>query len=235
MEFDNTFEVPAGPDRVWAHMLDVEAVVPCVPGGELTEVVDDRTWKGKITVKLGAMTLSFKGTVTMTERDEGARRVVLDAKGMEAKGKGQATAKVTSTMTPTDDGGTRVDIHTNLSLSGQAAQMGRGMVADVSKRLTDEFADCVASQLTAAPAPTTGEAPEAPGETQAGEVPAASDTTGAKPSAAATAGQAPGGAAGPREAARAGKPVAGGRLALWAVWRAIVRGVRRLFGRDEAR
>lgn len=214
MEFDNHFEVPAAPDTVWAHLLDVEAVVPCMPGAELTETVDDSTWKGKVTIKLGAVSLTFKGTVTMTERDEANRRVVLDAKGMEARGKGQATATVTSSMEPTDDGGTRVTMHTDLSLSGQAAQMGRGMIADVSQRLASEFADCVAGQLRAPAAAAAGEA--ATGEAAA-EAGAAGPAAGTRPAG---------------RAAQQTRAVGGIRLGLWALWRAVRRGVRRLFGRE---
>lgn len=219
MEFDNHFEVSVSPERVWDHLLDVEAVVPCMPGAELTETVGDDTWKGKVTVKLGAASLSFKGTVSMTERDAESRRVVLDAKGMEARGKGQATAVVTSTMSPTDDGGTRVDIHTELTLTGQAAQMGRGMIGDVSRRLTGEFADCVAEQLrqgSAEPAPDGVEpfgpaAATDPQPAATGPKPAATNPQPARPTASAA-------------------PVSGLRLGAWAVWQALKRGVRRLFG-----
>lgn len=233
MEFDNQFEVPAPPERVWAHLLDVEAVVPCMPGAELTETVDDRTWKGKVTIKLGAVSLTFKGTVSMTERDDEAKRVALDAKGMEARGKGQATATVTSTMTATDDGGTRVDMHTDLSLSGQAAQMGRGMIGDVSQRLASEFADCIAEELTAQPASGAGAA--AAGATGTGDT---GGTTGTGPAAGTATGaeRTEGGAAagGQARSRTRRKEIGGIRLTLWAVWRAIKRGARRLVGRGES-
>ncbi|HXF36599.1 MAG TPA: SRPBCC family protein, partial [Actinomycetota bacterium] len=92
MLIENEFEVPAPVDRLWEHLLDVERVAPCMPGAELTEVVDDRTWKGKVNVKFGPVSLSFAGTVTMEERDDAAHRVVLKAQGMEQKGKGAASA-----------------------------------------------------------------------------------------------------------------------------------------------
>lgn len=223
MKFDNHFEVPAPPEQVWAHLLDVEAVVPCMPGAELTETVDERTWKGQVTIKLGAVSLTFKGTVSMTERDDEAKRVALDAKGMEARGKGQATATVTSTMTATADGGTRVDMHTDLSLSGQAAQMGRGMIGDVSQRLASEFADCIAEELTAQPtSPTAGAA-------AAGSAGAGDTTAGAKRG---TAGDAAAG--GQARSSTHRKEIGGIRLTLWAVWRAIKRGARRLVGRGES-
>lgn len=234
MEFDNQFEVPAPPEQVWAHLLDVEAVVPCMPGAELTETVDDRTWKGKVTIKLGAVSLTFKGTVSMTERDDDAKRVALDAKGMEARGKGQATATVTSTMTATDDGGTRVDMHTDLSLSGQAAQMGRGMIGDVSQRLASEFAECVAEELTAQP--TSGAAAAAGGTGATGDTAGTTGTGEVAGTAAGTERGTTGGAAagGQTRSSTHRKEIGGIRLTLWAVWRAIKRGARRLARREES-
>ena len=96
MEIENEFTVPAPIDHVWAYLLDVERVAPCMPGAELTEVVDDTTWKGKVSMKLGPVSLSFAGTVTMQDRDDQAHKIVLSAKGMEQKGKGAANASVTS-------------------------------------------------------------------------------------------------------------------------------------------
>ncbi len=156
MELENSFEVSAPPERAWEFMLDVERVAPCMPGAELTEIVDDRTWKGKVTLKLGPVSLSYAGTVVMQERDEEARRVVLKADGTETRGKGTASALVTSTMGTAPEG-TRVTIHTDLTLAGAVAQYGRGMIGDVSQRLTDQFAECLADQLTA----PEGEAPPA--------------------------------------------------------------------------
>ena len=82
MEIENEFTVPAPIDHVWAYLLDVERVAPCMPGAELTEVVDDTTWKGKVNMKLGPVSLSFAGTVTMQDRDDHAHKIVLSAKGM---------------------------------------------------------------------------------------------------------------------------------------------------------
>jgi carbon monoxide dehydrogenase subunit G len=146
MKLENSFVVPGSPDEVWDFMLDVERVVPCMPGAELTETVDERTWKGKVGVRLGPVSLSFTGTVVREETDEAERRVVLKAQGSEARGKGMASATVTSRLEPAE-GGTRVDLVTDLSLSGAVAQYGRGLIADVSRRFTDEFAECLAGQL----------------------------------------------------------------------------------------
>lgn len=146
---ENTIEISAPIERVWDYMLDVERVAPCMPGAELTETVDDRTWKGKVAVKLGPVSLSFSGTVVMQERDEAARTVVLKADGKEAKGKGSATALVTSRMEDVDGSGTRVVIATDLSISGALAQFGRGMLADVSQRMAGQFAECLAARMSA--------------------------------------------------------------------------------------
>ncbi len=159
MKLENSFTVPGAPDDVWDFMLDVERVIPCMPGAEITEAVDERTWKGRIKVKLGPVSLSFAGTVVRDETDEAARRVVLKARGAEARGKGMASATIISRLEAADNG-TRVGILTDLSLSGAVAQYGRGLISDVSQRFTDQFADCIAGQLAysagagaAAPAP----------------------------------------------------------------------------------
>lgn len=190
MLIENQFEVPAPLEHVWNYLLDVEKVAPCMPGAELTETVDERTWKGKVVVKLGPVSLSFAGTVTMEERDDAAHRVVLKASGMEQRGKGAAQATVTSWLEPAD-GATRVTISQDITLSGPVAQYSRGMMQDVSARLTEQFAECLKTNMAA-------EAAAAPGQ--------------AVPTAAA-------------------QPVAGLRLALWALFRAIGRFFARLFGR----
>ena len=146
MLIDNTFDVPGDVERVWSYLLDVEKVVPCMPGAELTEVVDERNWKGKVKIKLGPVGLSFAGKVTMAERDDTAHRVVLKGSGMEQRGKGAASATVTTTAEPAASG-TRVKVVQDLQVQGQAAQMARGMMQDVTSRLTKEFADCLKANL----------------------------------------------------------------------------------------
>lgn len=158
MRLENSFTVAAPPDRVWAFLLDLERVAPCMPGAELAGAVDERTWKGKVNVKLGPVTLSFSGTLVREESDPAARRVVLKARGTETRGKGMASATVTSYLEPSA-GGTRVVVVTDLALSGAAAQYGRGMIADVSQRFTQEFAQCLAQRLQAGDAAGAGGAP----------------------------------------------------------------------------
>lgn len=156
MRIENSFEVRAPIDRVWLYLLDVEKVVPCVPGAEITETLNDRHWKGKVTVKLGPVSLSFTGDVTMEERDDERHRAVMKLSGREQRGKGAASATMTSTLEKVD-GRTRVVVAQDVSVSGQAAQFGRGMLQDVSASLMRQFAECLEANLK-------GE--EAPGEPQ---------------------------------------------------------------------
>jgi carbon monoxide dehydrogenase subunit G len=123
-----------------------------MPGAELTEIVDDRHWKGKVAVKLGPMSMAFAGTVAMEERDDDAHEVTLHAKGMEQRGKGAANAVITAVLAAADHG-THVSIDTDLTLTGAAAQLSRGLLPEVSKRLTAQFADCLHEHLAATPKP----------------------------------------------------------------------------------
>jgi uncharacterized protein len=160
LDLENSFEVTAPPERVWDFMLDLERVTPCMPGAELEDLPDQRTWKGKVKVKLGAVSLSYAATAVIEEQDEQARTVVIKANGRETRGKGTATATINSRLEPIDGGGTRVLMHTDLTISGAVAQYGRGMIADVSGRLTGEFANCLQARI-GAPEASEGERPNA--------------------------------------------------------------------------
>jgi uncharacterized protein len=203
MEIENEFDVPAPVDHVWAYLLDVERVAPCMPGAELTEVVDDHTWKGKVNMKLGPVSLAFAGTVTMQERDDQAKRIVLAAKGMEQKGKGAANASVTSWLEQ-GDGVTNVKMRADIHLTGTVAQLSRGLLPEVSRKLTQQFADCLLQSMRAAEVRATESADVA------AEV------------------------AAPVEASARAKPIGGIRLGLAAVWASIKGFFRRLFGKREA-
>jgi hypothetical protein len=146
---ENAFTVATPLDQVWDYLLDVHKVAPCMPGAELTETIDDRNWKGKLTMKFGPVSMSFAGSVTLEERDEAAHRVVLHAKGTEQKGKGAADAKVTSWLEAVD-AGTAVKMQADMTLTGAAAQLSRGLLPEVSKRLTQQFADCLEQSIAAA-------------------------------------------------------------------------------------
>ena len=199
MKLENSFEVPASPEEAWDLLLDVPRVVPCMPGAELTETVDETHWKAKMGVKMGPISLTFLTEVAREEADEATRTVKLSASGREARGRGQAKATVESRLEAAGEG-TRVEITTDLSLSGPAAQYGRGLVADVSEQLVGRFADCLRSQLESS-APKAGNS--GPSEAAAPVAPA----TPAEPPPV--------------------KPVGGLRLGMAALWSRIKRLFRR--------
>jgi carbon monoxide dehydrogenase subunit G len=151
---ENAFTVVRPIGEVWEYLLDVERIAPCLPGAELTETVDERTWKGRVNMKFGPVSMSFAGQVEMAERDDAAHRVVLHARGTEQKGKGAADATVTSWLEP-DGGGTAVRMEADITLIGAAAQLSRGLIPEVSKRLTQQFADCLEANLGAPAAHAT--------------------------------------------------------------------------------
>jgi uncharacterized protein len=205
MLIENQFTVRAPVGDLWAYLLDVERVAPCLPGAELTETLDDRSWKGRVNLKFGPVSMSFAGTVRMTERDDQAHRVVLLAKGVEQKGKGAATATVTSWLEPaSSDGETIVHTTADISLTGAAAQLSRGLLPEVSKKLTQQFVDCLQASMAAEQPATAAEQPAT-----AAEQPATSPV--------------------PQETA--GKPVAGVRVGLAALWSLITAFFRRPFRR----
>ena len=148
MEFDNSFEVPLPPDRAWPVLFDVPRIVRCMPGAELVEIVDSDTFKGKVTVKLGPVTLNFAGTVKFVEMDPGSHQAQAEARGNDAKGRGGATASVRFGLKPSPLG-SRVEIHTNLSLTGAVAQYGRatGVVRELAAQITSEFAQRLRAQI----------------------------------------------------------------------------------------
>ena len=147
MLIEDRFTVRTPVDRLWAFIQDVERIAPCMPGAELTEVVDERTWKGKVHVKFGPVQMAFAGTVVMEERDDAAHRATLSARGTEQRGKGVANAKVESWLEPAGDDGTTVHIRSDLTITGAAAQLSRGLLPEVSKLLTKQFADCLEAKL----------------------------------------------------------------------------------------
>jgi hypothetical protein len=166
MLIEDSFTVRTPVDRLWAFIQDVERIAPCMPGAELTEVIDDRTWKGKVHVKFGPVQMAFAGTVVMEERDDSAHRAKLSAKGTEQRGKGVASAKVESWLEPAGDAGTTVHIRSDLMITGAAAQLSRGLLPEVSKLLTKQFAECLEATLNAEsddePDPTMREAEAGP-------------------------------------------------------------------------
>jgi uncharacterized protein len=150
VKLENSFEVAAPPERAWELLMDVPRVVPCMPGATLTETVDDSHWKTEMAVRLGPIGLTFDTDVAREEVDETGRRVLLAAKAREVRNRGRAQATIESRLSPRDGGGTRIDIATDLTLSGPAAQYGRGMIQDISSQLVTSFAECLEAQLAGA-------------------------------------------------------------------------------------
>lgn len=146
MLITNDFEVPQPVDRVWEYLNDVPRMAPNLPGTELTEVVDDNTFKGRVTVSMGPVSLRFGGTATFVERDDTNRRAVLHAAGAEERGKGQADMRLTVALVPAP-AGTKVNVQQDLTVSGAAAQYGRGMITDVTTVLLQRFAANVTEDI----------------------------------------------------------------------------------------
>jgi carbon monoxide dehydrogenase subunit G len=141
MDIKNSFEVPAPVDRAWKILLDIRRIAPCMPGAELLEVVDPKTYKGKVSVRLGPVALSFVGTARFEEIDEVAHRARVKGQGSDAKGRGGASGVVTFVLSPIE-GGTKVDVDTKLNLTGSVAQYGRGtgIIQDVATQIIGQFA-----------------------------------------------------------------------------------------------
>lgn len=146
MRIESSFAVPAPVDEAWRLLNDVPAVVPCMPGAELAEVVGDDAWKATLRVRLGPIALQFLADVSRTEMDEQDRRVVLRIRAREAKGRGSADATIESQLVG-EGGRTRVDLATELDLRGAVAQYGRGVIGEVASSLTEQFSQCIARRL----------------------------------------------------------------------------------------
>jgi len=201
MEFDNSFEVPLPPAEAWALLMDIERIAPCMPGARLTEVVDSKTYKGDIAVRLGPVALTFAGTVTFDELDAVGHTARVRAQGTDAKGRGGAQAAATFRIEPSPSGST-VRVHTDLSLSGMVASYGRGvgMIQSTAAQLMKQFAQALRAQVI--------ERAE----------------TAAAPASGAAVAPAPSAAAAPRPAELPGaKPIGGLSLLARAMWDAVVR------------
>ncbi len=159
MQIENSFAVNASPDRVYEFLLDVNNVVGCVPGAELSEVVDPDTFKGKVRIKVGPVTVSYNGTAHITSRDADTRTATLQAEGRETTGSGSAQA--TTTMAVAGDGeGSKVTLTTDFTVVGRVAQFGRGIMEDVSRHLVGQAAECIQAKLEAPVATATEAATE---------------------------------------------------------------------------
>jgi len=145
----NDFEVSQPVEKVWQFFDNIPAVASCLPGTEITKELGDDKYEGKVVVRMGPVKLQFDGIATITERDEAAKRIVVQASGAETKGKGQAEMRVAATLARSP-AGTKVAVTQDLQLSGAAAQYGRGMISDVSSVLMGEFSSTMQDRITRA-------------------------------------------------------------------------------------
>ncbi|HYM50328.1 MAG TPA: SRPBCC family protein [Candidatus Limnocylindrales bacterium] len=149
MILTTTFQVDAPLSPVWTYMLDVPRIAHCVPGAQLTEVIDERTYAGKIEVKLGPIGVAYKGRLHLEEVDEEAHTVKLRAEGNESRGRGGASARVKASLSEAD-GKTTVIMESDVAVSGLVAQFGRSAIMqEVSQRLAQRFANCLEQELRA--------------------------------------------------------------------------------------
>jgi carbon monoxide dehydrogenase subunit G len=146
MELEHTFTVPVGVKQAWDVLLDLPRIAPCMPGATLADYGDE-TFAGTVKVKLGPVNLTYRGTGRFAEREEHARRVVIEASGRDTRSAGTAAATITATLHPDGDERTEVRVLTDLTVTGRPAQFGRGILADVGGKLIGQFAECLAGRL----------------------------------------------------------------------------------------
>lgn len=187
IELDNSFTVPVPPAQAWDVLLDVERIAPCMPGASVTSVEDDEI-AGQVKVKLGPLSLSYKGTAKFTGKDQDNRIISIEASGKETRGAGTASATVQAGLKPGDtDSSTLVSIHTSLNVTGRPAQFGRSLLPEVSGKLIDQFATNLEALITQDSAVPEADAATAPGaEASAAEASAAEATTAEADNAAAS-------------------------------------------------
>jgi uncharacterized protein len=205
LEFDNSFEVPLPPAEAWTVLMDIRRIAPCMPGAELTEVVDEKNYKGKVGVRLGPVALAFAGLVTFEEIDNANRTARVKAQGTDSKGRGGANATASFRVEEVPAGGSKVLVHTDLALSGSVAQYGRGvgLIQATAAQIMTQFANNLKAQIAREGAGATTAPPLAP----------SSERTAAAPQ-----------AAPPPPAA---KPISGFSLMAKVIWDSIMK----LFGR----
>jgi carbon monoxide dehydrogenase subunit G len=158
MKLEHSFQVDAPLEAVWARLIDVQQVAPCLPGAEVTEAGEDGSYRGTFSMRLGPTTAVYRGELAVEELDEAAHRVVMRASGQDKRGQGSAKASIVSRMRE-EAGVTTVDVETDFTITGRLARFGRGgMIQDVSNRLLREFSECLQKSIEAPAAPAAAEA-----------------------------------------------------------------------------
>jgi carbon monoxide dehydrogenase subunit G len=230
----SSFIVDAPPSDVWKTMIDIERSAPCFPGAELKEQQPDGSYKGGFTVKLGPLTLKFAGKFKIAEQNDANRTVVVSASGTDTKGRGGADAQINAAVTDAGDGETKVDVVSDVNLSGTVAQYGRGagMIEALSQQLLNQFAKNLTALIEADAAHAAAQAPATPA------TPAAALNTAGEPEASNVSAE----PAAPRPATEARRPppapapvvpLDAGALMRKAMWQSIRNYFARLFGRKQ--
>lgn len=169
MDLTNDFEVAVGVDEAWIVLNDVERIAPCLPGAQLTEIDGDE-FRGVVKIKVGPITAQYKGAAKFVEQNEAERRVVLKADGRDTRGAGNASALVTATLESVDAARTKVNVTTDLTVTGKVAQFGRGVMADVSAKLMGQFATNLEEMLENEPAAAASGAAASDGPITSGDI-----------------------------------------------------------------
>ncbi len=203
------FEVQAPVERVWQYLIDPASVVQCLPGAELLESHDDRTFVGQIKVKVGPLSMSYKGKGSFTEVNDETHTVRMVGEAREVGGSGSTKVTMVSVVTALDGGGSQVSVDADINLVGRIVQFGRGMIEEVSRQMFRQFAACVKSRLEADEPPAESDA-NAPTD----QNPIQSDAT--------------------TTSANEVKAVSATSVGLRAIWAIIVRFFKRLVGKEAA-
>jgi len=186
IELDNSFTVPVPPEQAWDVLLDVERIAPCMPGATVTSVEGDEI-AGQVKVKLGPLSLSYKGTAKFIEKDPASHTIAIEATGKETRGAGTASATVHASLKPDDaEGQTTVSIHTSLNVTGRPAQFGRSLLPEVSGKLIDQFAANLRALIDSTNRPAEAEPEAAPAQDAAAATGDAASAATAAGTAAAT-------------------------------------------------
>jgi len=202
-KIEERFEVKAPVERVWQYLIDPQRVVHCLPGAELLEQQDERTFVGAIKVKVGPLSMSYKGQGKFTEINEETHQVRMVGDAREVGGSGSTKVSMLSTVSPLETGGCEVLVNADIDLVGKIVQFGRGMIEEVSRQMFRQFSTCVRQQLEVADEPQ----------------PQSTDQPVNQPVV--------------QQAAPEPKPVAAAPLAFRALWAIIARFFRGLFGGDK--
>ena len=208
IELDNSFTVPVPPEQAWDVLLDVETIAPCMPGASVLSVDGDEI-QGQVKVKLGPLSLTYKGTAKFTEKDQESHTIAIEASGKETRGAGTASANVTATLKPGDTGAeTVVSIHTSLNVTGRPAQFGRSLLPEVSGKLIQQFATNLEAMITADTATDETVSDTTAAEAAAESVTGEASETAETPAAAATGADSASAASAKASAPVAAKPAA---------------------------